>query len=254
VGRKSFKGIAQRFSCYEWLGSSFYEYLDFKETKEKKVEKTLKALYDKNPHNPWFAALLAHYYFFLGEREYYKGHYGKDNEFYAKCAECCIDAIHRISSSTKYNLRELHQLLFICLEVVQKWDELCFRSEQAFAADPTFANALAMNAKSLFMLGNSSAEKSREAADKLISLFRSSLEFEGLYDANFLLARYYAKIQLDQPKVMKYLRAAVHYAQQGGIDWVYADYDLSKSDFANLQHDPHFKKEISIIKKMWENS
>jgi class 3 adenylate cyclase len=252
VGKKSFKGIAQRFSCYEWLGGDFYEYLFVKEAEENYIEDTLKALYDRNPQNPWYAALLAHYYYYLGEEEYYNKIF--DNEYYKKCAKICIDSIQKISSVSKYNMRELNELLFVCLEVGEKWEELCFRADHAFSADSTFSGALALNAKSLYMLGGESVRKAKETAEKLISLFQQSLDYESLYDSHFLLARYYATEEVKRKKMIYHLKEAIKYAQRGEIDWAYVDYDISKADFENVKHDPEFKQGVMILEKMWERS
>ncbi len=245
MGRRSFKGIAQRFSCYEWLGSNLSTYLNFGEKKDGQVEKTLKALYDKNPHNPWYASLLAHYYFFLGEEAYYDGNY--DNNFYRECAQICIDAIYNIST---YNLRELNEILFICLEVGGKWDELCIRTEQAFSNDPTFSSALALNAKSLFMKGNSSTEKARDAAERLLVLFRQSKDYESLFNASFVLSRYYAKIEFVKANLLKYFRAAVDYAQKAKLIWAEIEYTEAEADFENIKNDVEFRKEVSKLKKI----
>lgn len=254
IGKRAFKGIAHRFSCYEWIGGFFYDFLDFKKNLAK--EDMLKSLYAKNPHNPWYATLLASYYFSLGEDEYYKGNI--DNDFYKECAKVCISAIHNI---TQYNLREINELLFVCLEVAGNWRELCFRSEQAFANDQTFSSALTLNAKSLYMLGTKALEeneengkrilkKAEETAQKVIVLFHHAFDHESLFMANLTLARYYSKADFKKPEALNYLKTAVKNARDGSIDWAYIEYDLAKKDFDNVKDVPDFKKEITKLKEL----
>jgi hypothetical protein len=136
------------------------------------------------------------------------------------------------------------------LETGNKWEELCIRTEQAFTADATFSGALALNAKSLYMLNGESVKKAREAAEKLITLFQQSSDYESLYDSNFILARYYSKHKLDKIASIKHLKEAVRFAKMGKIEWAYIDYDFSKTDFENVQHEPEFKKNISMLKRI----
>lgn len=247
MGQKSFKGISQRFSCYEWIGGDFYNYLNFRLSARDNVEKTLKALYDKNRHNPWFAGLLANYYFVFGEEEFDKENY--ENEFYKKCAKICIEGIHNIS---KYSLRNLNKLLFTCLEVAKNWDELSFRTEQAFKSDQTFSSALALRAKSLFMRGASFYDDASRTASELIVLFHQSQDFESLFMGHFILARYHSKRDFNRNEVLKHIRTAVKYAQKGNLYWVYTEYDFYKDDFVNIHQDSEFKKEIAKLERMWE--
>jgi class 3 adenylate cyclase len=246
MGKKSFKGIAQRFSCYEWLGSYFYEeYLDFKEDVDRKVKQTLTSLYDRNPHNPWYAALLANYYFSLGEDEYRTGN--EDNEFYKECAKVCLRSIQNIHN---YNLRELNELFFTCLEVGNKWEELCFRTERAFANDPTFSSALSLNAKSLYMLGED--ERAKEVANRLIILFQHSLDYESLFDAHFILSRYYAK-KIDKEKTLHHIRASVSFAQKDDLDWAYLDFvKIEDKEFDYIKHKQEYKTEIKKLKIIFD--
>ena len=252
IGQRSFKGIAQRFSCYEWLGNDFWEYIDFEGTGGNNVLNTLNALCDKNPHNPWFALLIASYYFALAEIEYYKVlKKGESptasitNQYYAECEKVCIKAIHSI---TNYNLRTINEILFSCLEVEDKFEELCFRSEQAFDANPTFEGALALYAKSLFM--QNEPEKAKKEANKLLVLFNQSLDYESLFFANFILARYYAKTDFVKSNVMKYLKSTVSFAKKAKLKWAYSEYMVYESDFENVKDSPEFKQQIKQLEKL----
>jgi hypothetical protein len=242
LGQRSFKGIAQKFSCYEWIGDELEGYLDFPKKPNKKVNHILKTLYDKNPNNPWYASLLASYYFFLGEEEYDPDK--PDNKFYRECARICTSAIQNI---TKYNLRRLNDLLFDCLEVTEaKWEELSFRTEQAYNSDPTFARALALRAKSLYML---SSKDVVVTTNRLFALFKEK-EYESLFIGHFVLARYYATIDKNEPNMLHHFKAAVKCAKDGDVNWAYGEYKESEKDFA--EYERKLKNLILDLKEMWE--
>ncbi len=259
LGQKSLEGFAQRFSCYEWLGTSNYSFFSFDKIPNENIEKTLTSLYQKNPNNPWYANLLASYIFQLGEKVYYNSTTYNDNEHYRRCASFCINAIHNMP---KYNLRTLHELLFVCLEVGDKWGELSFRTNQAYSADSTFSGALARRAKSLYMRGESlrkdnkvaTAEQlindAKEAAEELVELFNQSKDYESLFIAHFTLSRYYSqKNVLDEAG--NHMKSAVVNAKNGDISWAYSEYKLYQKDFGMSEKLPDFKKEISKLEKLW---
>lgn len=190
------------------------------------------------------------------------GHYEEkseeDNEFYRECAKFCITAIQKISN---HNLRRLNEILFVCLEVGKKWEELSFRSKQAYIYDPTFSSALAFRAKSLFMRGDFCEKENdnftakglyngaKDAAEELLALFSNTKEFESLYTAHFLLSRYYSKMNIFD-KAMEHIKSAVSNARKGYIDWIHYEYDLYEKDFMNIKKTSEFKKEIAKMKKL----
>jgi class 3 adenylate cyclase len=259
LGPKSFKGIAQKFSCYEWTGDDFYKYLDYPEYNDVNVEDTLKALYKKNPHNPWYASLLANYYYSLGEDDFWRG--TKDSAFYGMCAEICTTAIHNIA---KYNLRKLNDLLFDCIEVTkERWDELSFRTEQAYTVDQTFARALALHAKSRYMHGKPYDKKSErkiyaqeaaKAAEKVITLFSKSNDFESLFLAHITLARFYAVIDKNRQYMIDHIKAAVECVINGGeeVDWGYSEYEDYPDDFVDYQKDTEFMAYIEKLQNIYK--
>lgn len=275
-GKRTFKGIAQRFSCYEWIGTQLHKFMMFE--KSEKIESYLQGLYKKNPHNPWLSGLLANYLFSLAEdkyRDYYawvrKSEHGKDYDeekaekkfqievkpFYDKCAKICIDAIYNIPA---YNLRDLNDILFDCLEVGENWDELSFRTEQAFKSDQSFSGALALRAKALFMRGEEFAKLACDDANKLIILFEQTDNHEGLFHGHFTLARYYSKefkkaTLSDQKKykskVIEHLRAAVRHAEKGAFDWAYNEYDdLDEKEFEEISKETEFKRAITQLRNL----
>jgi hypothetical protein len=271
MGHKYFKGISQRFACYEWLGDDLYEYVDFKDRRDKpieeNVESTLIALRDKNPQNPWYAALLANYYFYLAEREFEKENYF--NIYYDNCADICVNAINTI---TQYNMRKLNTTLFICLEVKEKWDELSFRTRQAFNSDKTFSGALALHAKSVFMQGKlliaqgkkvtgresliaqgeDLMETAKKAAEEITVVFKNSFDYESLFHAHFILARYYCRKDFIRDKVIENIKKALEFAKLGNMDWAYTEYEFAKEDFKNLEKDGEFQSALKTLYKMWE--
>ena len=123
MGRRQLKGFTQALSCYEWLGDDFDPAFDLEE-----FESVLKVLKQKNPLNPWYALLLARYYFHRAEEEWYQGE--PDNKWYGVTASLCLSALQTITGP---KLRTLTAILLTCLEVQKKWWELALRAEQAFS-------------------------------------------------------------------------------------------------------------------------
>ena len=227
IGRRQLKGLSQSIFCYEWLGTEF-DFLNF-DKKGGVVEATLLKLYSKNPLNPWYAGLLAYYYFDKAEGLWYKGK--RENKYYQETANVCLKAIQNITWS---NLRSLYALLLTCLDVQKKWDVLGYRAEQAFSNNPTFANALALRAKA-FLMQDITSEAHKEA-DRVNALFKGAKEHEALFIANVVLFIYYANTK-NTEDAKKNLLQAIHHAKDGEIKWASEELEafLLKLDVDSLK-------------------
>lgn len=229
LGRQPLKGLAQSISCYEWLGGPYDTYMDFFPESSEEIQRVLKLLYDKNPLNPWYATLLAYYHYAIAERVWRDSGPEASRPYYNDVAKVCFKAIHSIPWS---KLRQLSSLLLVCLEVQgNSWNELRFRAQQAFNADPTFAQAAALHAWAIFWLGfednndKINIPRAAEEAQRTITLFERESEGdqigdeieEALYRSYLILAHYnyfnekrYAQEKLD---------FAINHAIKGELDW-----------------------------------
>lgn len=235
MGRRQLKGFTQALSCYEWLGDDFEADFD-----QDDFESVLKVLNQKNPLNPWYALLLARYYFHRAEREWYEGNI--DNQWYRTTASLCLSALQTISGPT---LRTLTDMLLTCLEVQKKWWELAFRAEQAFVNDPTYAYALGFRAKALLGLYMDErqdkhwlAEAEREAK-RTITLFSKDevSNSEPLFIAYLVQGAVHSIDGHETPAIDSLLSAAEQ-AKSGGIRWA-GDEILSLRDvFQRIENHP----------------
>lgn len=187
--------------------------LDFLNFNKRNTEETLKDLYAKNPHNSWYAILLAYYYYNKAEGEWRKGK--QQNEWYRKTAKICLEAIQRLEDQ---NLRILTTLLLTCLETEGKWDELVFRTEQAFMNDSTFADALALRVIALLNQKDHKKEVVENEAKKVITLFKDAEQHEALFNAFYSLAILSSREE-KVDNAITFLLQATDNAEKGEIDW-----------------------------------
>ncbi len=265
-GRPPLKNLTQSISCYEYLGGdlSYLFPLDIIK-KDNNKEKILKTLYEKYPINPWYASLLTHYYYSLAEKAWYasaRNKLSKEGEKrYIDTYNICLKATQTIKWS---NLRSLSTILLTCLDVLERWKELCNRAEQMFGADPTFADALAMKSKG--QLGQYIKSKSREKtflidcheeAERALTFFSDSKEYDALFIA-YLMSFYYYSIEEKIRVALNSLKEAVKYVERGKIKWAYDEFhelldDLKKDNkekFTYLDGNSEYKKLESRIKKI----
>ncbi len=267
-GLPPLKNLAQPISCYEYLGGDLsYLYPDPKKNDEK--EKILKTLYEKYPHNPWYASLLAHYYYTLAEYEWYNSPLDKltteAEEWYRKTYDVCLNAIQTIKWS---KLRMLSSRLLTCLDVLEGWEELCYRAEQMFVTDPTFADALAMKSKGKLGQYIKSRDKTilkdcQEEAQRAFTLFHvhGSKEYDALFIASIMLF-YYHSIEEKTQVALGELEKTVKYVEQDQIRWAYDEFlellkDLKRiheKEFAYLDGNRKYERLKDRIKKVSENN
>ena len=226
VGRRPLKGLAQLTSCYEWLGGDWGTFAEFG-LADSSTGQVLETLYDKNPLNPWYALLLAFHYFGRAEEDWYAE--VRNSPWYGKAAGVCLKALHSIPWS---QLRQLSSLFLTCLEVQEQWEELGLRAEQAFTADPTFAQASALRAWALFRAGVEGGQKrdllqrAFQDAGRTVTLFdrkgpgiESDDETEeALYRAHLVRSSYQA-MEEQSNNAKESLSRAVKHAQAARLDW-----------------------------------
>jgi hypothetical protein len=221
------KGLAQAISCYEWLGEDLHVEVGKLDASSVEIEPILVSLHEKNPHNPWYASLLANLYFHRGERIW--GKIPRDDKWYRKAATVCLEAVHQIRWS---HLRPLHGLLLTCLDVQESWQELGFRAEQAYGEDQTFALAHALRARALFLGsdGNSPSSEhvikaAEQQAERTITLFKDPHDdetHEALFIANLVSAACNAERKQERP-ALKALEHAVQHAKSANLWWARAE-------------------------------
>jgi len=245
LGRQSLKGLAQSMSCYEWLGGDYDHFKHYFPPGD--IESTLEKLYYKNPLNPWYALLLAYYYYKIAEEKWYESDGREVSPFYNKAGAICLKAIQSI---TGVRLRQLSSLLLTCLEIQGRWDELRHRAEQAFGADPTFAQASALNAWAAFRFGLTSEDKVKDAAikDAATRAIQTAVLFErgegdegdlgdevkeALYRAHVVLAHEHSESKR-RDEALAELQKAINYAVKAKLDW-------SETELKKLKEEGAFK-------------
>jgi hypothetical protein len=262
LGRKQFKGISQSISCYEWLGMEFEEPLILFSDENRDM---LNKLSTKNPVNPWYAMLLAHFFYQEAEKQWFKfsEELGDKEKFrtefeervkklYTQTLNVCTSAVQNISWT---NLRSLNTLLLTSLEVIEEWEELSYRGEQAFNNDPAFANALALKAKALLELGGDAIKKAKEESKRVINIFRRSEENEALFYAKLIHATTNLLLKADE-MIEEDLSDALSLAEKGRLKWASREFEeFQKKWFSNTK-DRRIKKYadhlVDIINKQKE--
>jgi len=261
-GLPPLKNLAQPISCYEYLGGDLsYLYPNPKINDEK--EKILKTLYEKYPHNPWYASLLAHYYYTLAEDEWYKSPIYKltaeAEKWYRMTYDVCLNAIQTIKWS---KLRTLSSRLLTCIEVLERWEELCYRAEQMLVTDPTFADAMFMKSKGKLGLYIQSRDETfledcTKEAEKAFNIFHTSIEYDTLFMASINLFYCYS-IKGKTEDALKSLEEATKNAEKDNIKWAHDEFleflneliKIHEKEFAYLEGNMKYEKLKSRIEKI----